>query len=110
MPKEAIQEKYKKDTGLEPLTKAGAKTTGYKEYLLDPESCTVPWLANWSPIFDKNSETPYKTKEGLLKDLGKTDKENRLAEKCVVGGRGTRVKAVSTFRRESLKKYDIENY
>jgi len=112
MVKESTREKYKKDTGLEPLTKAGTQTSAYKEYLLDPKNCTVPWMANWSSIHDKNIETPYKTKTGLLADLEKVDKENRLKESCVIGGkgRGERLKAVAGFRREAIKKYGIENY
>lgn len=108
---ESIREKYKKETGKEPLTKAGAKTKDYESYLLSPE-CTVPWYANWSFLYKKNKESPYKTKEALMTDLKEKDRVNRLGEKCVRGGvgRGEQLKETVKFRRESKEKYDIENY
>ncbi len=112
MTKEKTQEKYRKDTGTEPLTKTGAKTKAYSDYLLTPEKCTVPWMSNWSKIYSKNKAKPYTKGEVLLDDLKTIDRENRLLEKCVIGGtgRGENLKNIAGFRRESKKKFNIENY
>ena len=111
MTKESTREKYKKDTGAEPLTKIGAKTSAYKEYLLS-EKCTEPWLSNWGALYSKNKETPYTKGTDLLGDLKKLDRANRLDEKCIRGGvgRGENLRNIAEFRKESKKKYDVENY
>lgn len=109
---ESIREKYKEETGLEPLTKTGIKTKAYTEYLLDPTKCTVPWMANWNLLYKKNKEKPYKDRDTIMKDLTETDKKKRLEEKCIRGGvgRGELLKAVSEFRREAKEKFEIPNY
>ena len=112
MPKERMREKYKAETGTEPLTKAGVKTKAYSDYLLDPTKCTVPWMANWNTLFKKNKEKAYTKKDVIMADLEKLDKENRLKEKCIVGGvgRGKLLKDVASFRREAKEKFEIEDY
>lgn len=105
--KDRLREKYKKETGAEPLTKTGAQTSAYKEYLLT--KCRVPWMSNWNPLEKK---APFKDRASIMKELEALDKANKLAEKCIVGGigRGERLKAVASFRRDMKDKFDIENY
>ena len=109
--RESLQEKFERETGQTAVTKAGAKTKVYTDYLLS-DKCSVPWMANWGTLYSKNEEVPYKSGAELLKDLAIIDKNNRLAEKCARGGigKGERLKAVAKFRRDSKSKYDIENY
>lgn len=111
MPK-GIREKYKKETGLEPLTKAGAKTKAYTDYLLDPEKCTVPWAGIWIPMLKKSKEKPFKDRETVLADLKDIDRKGREDEKCVRGGvgRGELLKEAAKLRRETKEKFDIPNY
>ena len=107
--KESVRARYKKKTDLEPLTKAGKKTSAYESYLLSKDDCTVPWMSNWNALEKK---APFKDKPSLMKELESLDKANRLEEKCIVGGagRGERLKAVAKFRRDMKAKFDIANY
>lgn len=83
MPKK-IREKYRAETGSEPLTKAGAKTADYKKYL--ETKCTPAWMSVWSPIAKKHEKTPYTDSKSLKADLEKFAREAKMAEKCVIGG------------------------
>lgn len=107
MTKESTREKYKRDTGLDPLTKTGAKTKAYSDWLLS-EKCTVPWMSNWGKLYDKNKEIPYKTRDTLMYDLEAINKSNKLEEKCVIGndGREAKPKSIESFRKESKAKFD----
>ena len=106
--KDRLRERYKKATGLDATTKAGAQTTAYKDYLLS-EKCRVPWMSNWNAL---EKEKPFKDKAAIMKRLTTLDKANKLAEKCIVGGagKGERLKAVAAFRKDMKTKFDIENY
>ena len=102
-----LRERYKKATGVEAMTKAGAQTTAYKDYL--KSECTVPWMSNWNTL---EKEKPFKDKNALMKRLTTLDEANKLAEKCIVGGagKGERLKAVAKFRRDMKAEYNIANY
>ena len=105
--KDRLRERYKKLTGAEAVDKTGKKTPAYNKYLV--EECRVPWMSNWNVL---EKESPFKTKDALMKRLTALDKANKLAEKCIVGGvgRGERLKAVASFRREMKEKHSITNY
>jgi hypothetical protein len=106
-----IREKYEEKSGKSALTKAGAKTKEYQDFLIN--ECTPVWSAVWSKAYKRNSENPYKSGADLIKDLDEFTQQAKLNESCVAGGRGgtgANFKAIGSFRTESKEKFNLKNY